>query len=94
LVATPCYGVWSAQRAAAPTVDIAAREFSLALRHFSGRCRCKLWLQNENLIFESDFSPRGSRCELDLAKAPLAGKRGRRVTFIISAMAVLTERGR
>jgi len=40
-------------------VDIAMPEFSLALRHSSGRCRCKLWPQNGNLRFENNA--RGDR---------------------------------
>jgi hypothetical protein len=67
-------------------VDIAAPEFSLALRHSSGRCRCKLWPQNENLIFGNDFNDRG--------KPPLGRERARYVTFITSGMATLTEKAR
>jgi hypothetical protein len=71
-------------------VDIATPEFSLAFRHFSGRCRCKLWPPNENLIFENDFNGRGSRFDLKRARPP-ERKRVRRVTFITSAMDTLTE---
>ena len=49
-------------------VDIVIPEFSLALRHSSGRCRCKLWPQNENLIFENDLNALASRWDSDRAK--------------------------
>jgi hypothetical protein len=75
-------------------VDIATLEFSLPLRHFSGRCRCKLWPQNENLIFENDFNARGNRREFDRAKAPLQRERARRATFIILATVMLTAQAR
>jgi len=53
--------------------------------------RCKLWPQNENLIVENDSNARGNRCDPDRAKAPQERKRARRVTFITSGMATLTE---
>jgi hypothetical protein len=75
-------------------VDIGTPEFSLALRHSSGRCRCKLWPRNENLVFENEFNARGNRCDPDRAKPPLERKPARRVTFIISGMATPTEEAR
>jgi hypothetical protein len=75
-------------------VDIGTPEFSLALRHSGGRCRCKLWPQNENLVFENDFNARGNRSEADRAKPPLGRERARSVTFIPSGMATLTEEAR
>jgi len=75
-------------------VDIATPEFSLALRHSSGRCRCKLWPQNENLVFENDFNARVSRTDSDRAKPPLGREGARRVTFITSGMAALMEEAR
>jgi hypothetical protein len=66
----------------------------LALRHFSGRCRCKLWPKNENLIFENDANARGNRLDPDRGKLPLRRKRARRVTFITSGMATQTEEAR
>jgi hypothetical protein len=41
-------------------VDISTPEFSLAIRHASGRCGCKLWQQNEDLRLENDFDVRAS----------------------------------
>jgi hypothetical protein len=73
---------------------MATPEFSLALRHFSGRSRCKLWGKNENLIFGNDFNARGSRCDLKRAKLPAERKRARHVTFITSGMATLMEEAR
>jgi hypothetical protein len=75
-------------------VDIGTSEFSLALRHSSGRCRCKLWPQNENLIFENNFNARGNQSDSDRAKPPLGRGRARRVTFITSGMATLMEEAR
>ena len=75
-------------------VDIATAEFNLALRHSSGRCRCKLWPRNENLVFENDFNARGNLRDSDRAKPPLGRERARRVTFITSGMATLTEEAR
>jgi hypothetical protein len=75
-------------------VDIATPEFSLALRHFSGLCRCKLWPKNENLIFENDFNARGNRLDPDRGKLPLRRKRARRVMFITSGMVMPTEPAR
>jgi len=75
-------------------VDIGMPEFSLALRHFSGCCRCKLWPQNENLVFGNDFNARASRSDSDRAKSPLGRERARRVTFITSGMATLMEGAR
>jgi hypothetical protein len=75
-------------------VDIATPEFSLAFRHSSGRCRCKSWPQNENLIFENDFNARGSRCDSDHAKLARGKESVRRVTFITSGMATLMEEAR
>jgi len=69
-------------------------EFSLTLRHFSGRCRRELWLQSENLIFEIDFNARGNRCDSDRGNPQPERKRARRVTFITSGMATLMEKGR
>jgi hypothetical protein len=73
-------------------VDITTAEISLALRHSSGRCRCKLWLQNENLIFENDFNARGNRCDSDRGKPPMGRERARGVTFITSGMATPMEK--
>jgi hypothetical protein len=83
-------------RRSAPTllVDIATPEFSLALRHFGGRCRCKLWPQNENPICKNDFNALGNQCGSDLGKPPFGRKRARRVTFITSETATLTERAK
>jgi hypothetical protein len=75
-------------------VDIVTPEFSLALRHSSGRCRCKLWPQNENLVFENDFNARASRSDSDRAKPPLGRERASRVTFTTSGMATRTEEAR
>jgi len=72
-------------------VDIATPEFSLAFRHSSGRCRWELWLQNESLVFESDFNALGSRSDPDRGKPPRGSERVRRVTFITSGMATPTE---
>jgi hypothetical protein len=66
----------------------------LALRHFSGRCRCKLWPQNENPIVENDFNARGNQRDSDREKPPLGKERARRVTFITSGMATLMEEAR
>jgi hypothetical protein len=74
-------------------VDIPTPEFSLALRHSSGCCRCKLWPQ-ENLVFENDFNARASQRDSDRAKPPLGRKRARGVTFITSGMATRTEEAR
>ena len=75
-------------------VDIGSPEFSLALRHSSGRCRCKLWPQNENLVFENDFNAGKSRKDSDRANSPLGSERARPVTFITSGMATRTEEAR
>jgi hypothetical protein len=75
-------------------VDIVTLEFSLALRHSSGRCSCKLWPRNENLIFENDFNARASRSDSDRAKPPLGSERARRGTFITSGMVTRTEEAR
>ena len=75
-------------------VDIATPEFSLRLRHFSGLCRCKLWPQNEKLIFENDFNARGNRRDSDRAKPQSGRERARRVTFITSVVATLMEEAR
>jgi len=72
-------------------VDITTPEFSLALRHSSGRCRWELWLQNESLVFESDSNALGSRSDSDRGKPPLEKERARRVTFITSGTVTLTE---
>ena len=77
-----------------PCVDIATPEFSLALRHSSGRCRCKLWPQNENLIFGNDFNARGNLRDLKRAKLRLPKKSVRPATSTISAMAMLMEGAR
>ena len=69
-------------------VDIATAEFSLALRHSSGRCRCKLWPQSENLVFENDFNAHGHRSDSDRAKLLSAKESARRVTFITSGMEI------
>jgi hypothetical protein len=75
-------------------VDIGTPEFSLALRHSSGRCRCKLWPQNENLIVENDFNARGNQRYPDRAKSSLGRERARRDTFITSGMATLMAEAR
>ena len=86
----PRCGVRLAQRAD-PTlpVDIATPEFSLAFRRSSGRCRCKLWPKNENLIFESDFNARANRADSDHGNVPLGRESARRVMFTISGMVML-----
>jgi hypothetical protein len=66
----------------------------LALRHFSGRCRCKLWLQNEKLIFENAFNAREDLSDSNRAKPPRRRERARRVMFIISGTVMLTEEAR
>jgi hypothetical protein len=78
----------------AAIVDIGTPEFSLALRHSSGRCRCKLWPQNENLIVENDFNARGNHGYPDRAKSSLGRERARLDTFITSGMATLMAEAR
>jgi hypothetical protein len=75
-------------------VDIGAPEFSLALRHFSGGCRCKLWPQNEDLIFENELNAPGNQSDPDRGKPPLGRERACRVAFITSGMVMLTEPAR
>ena len=87
----PRCGVRSAQRAGL-AVDIVAPEFSLALRYFSGRCRCKLWVLNEKLVTGNDFNARGNRRESGRAKPTRARERDRRDMFITSATAMRTVR--
>jgi len=77
-----------------PCIDITTPEFTLPFRDSSGRCRWKLWPQNENLIFENDFNARGNQSDSDRAKPPLGRGRARRVTFITSGMATLMEEAR
>jgi len=86
----PRCGVRSA-RLPTPPVDIATPEFSLAFRHFNGRCRCKLWPQNENLIIGNDFNARGNRRDSNRGKPPLGRERARRVTFITLGMVTPRE---
>jgi hypothetical protein len=53
-----------------------------------------LWSRKEKLVFENDFNVRGSRCDSKRAEPRLPKECARRVTFITSGMATLTEEAR